>query len=70
MVPGWELPMSWLDPGPPEQGFLHVEYYSGRDPSQGTEADPRGPLVGLEGCGPKWELRTKLLGQVLLGNKL
>jgi hypothetical protein len=67
MVPGWELPMSWLDPGPPDQGYLHVEYYSGRDPKQGTKKDPRGPLSGLEGCSPVWALRQRLLKNTYLG---
>ena len=69
-VPGWELPMSWLSPGGiPDQGFLHAEYYSGRDPKQGTTKNPRGPLAGLEGCSPVWELRQRMMDNVLLGNR-
>jgi hypothetical protein len=69
MIPGWELPMSWLDPGPPTIGHLHVEYYSGRDPSQGSKEDPRGRLAGLEGCAPIWDLRAGMMEKVLLGNR-
>ena len=77
LVPGWELPVSWLSPGPPEQGYLHVEYYSGRDPTQvkgttlvkGQLEDHRGPLAGLEGCNPIWDLRSRMLENVLLGNQ-
>ena len=69
MISGWELPLSWLDPGPPEIGHLHVEYYSGRDSSQLIDKDdPRGSLAGLEGCAPIWELRASMLQKVLLGN--
>ena len=69
-MPGWQLPESWLDPEKiPDIGFLHFTYYSGRDSSQGTERDPRGPLVGLEGCDPIWDLRQEFVGHVLMGNK-
>ena len=70
-VPGWQLPESWLDPEKiPNVGFLHFQYYSGRDPAKGSDTDPRGPLSGLEGCDPVWELRQDLMANVLIGNSL
>ena len=60
LVDGWELPMSWVENGPPDRGFLHVEYYSGRDKETGE-------LAGLEGCAPVWKLRESMMENVLLG---
>ena len=62
LVPGWELPMSWVENGPPDMGWLHVYYYSGRDVETGK-------LVGKWGCKPVWDLRKKMMANVLLGNK-
>ena len=61
-VAGWELPMSWVENGPPDRGFLHVYYYSGRD-------EETGKLVGKWGCAPVWDLRKKMLKFCLAGNK-
>ena len=44
----------------PNMGYLHVEYYSGRDKSTGK-------LAGLEGCAPVWKLREQMMENVLLG---
>ena len=80
LVAGWELPMSWVENGPPDKGWLHVYYYSGRDDGNKEEWDPKlkrkvrqtdctGKLVGRWGCAPVWDLRKKLTKNCLCGNK-